>query len=193
MSYYIPNIDIKAMINDPLAKKKWLWFFNLIGITLALLSPENVLEKTPILAVITNFSSAIIPSINRWSSYSIFPEVTKLLLTYFWLTIPFQLLIIVRHKESEISFVENYFANPKTKNLKPFSLIFVLCGFFWVSFFIAIPESQPCSICIYNSRIVQGLLASALAFIDASLFALVIWWLKNIRTIHFDKKEEVIQ
>jgi hypothetical protein len=84
-----------------------------------------------------------------------------------------------------MSFIKNNFANPKTKHFKPLLLIFYGGGLFLFSLFFTVPQSPPCSIC---TRLGQGIFAVLMVFVDACLLALIIWWLKNFRIIHLDKK-----
>ena len=90
-------------------------------------------------------------------------------------------------------FVKGWLANPKTKHFKPILLILFVGSILMLSFYFAVPETPPCSICVNSSKISQGFYAVLLAFVDAGCLALAIWWLKNIRVIHFNKYEEDIK
>lgn len=172
------------MLQDPLAKKLSLWCFQIAGVLLILLVPDNVLDESPFLAIITNFISGIVPSIDKWVSHSSFPQVTKVFFTYCWISIPFQTIIISRHKTSEDRFVQGWCKDPRTRYWRSILLFLFNGSIFFLYFYFALPEEKSCtSLCVHLTKTVQGLFGVIAAISISTLIALIIWWIKNFKII----------
>lgn len=76
------------------ALRLYLWFA-VLGIILALLTPTKILSMLPPLKGLTSFMTSIVPSIDRVTAVSSFPEVTKLYFSLMWIALPAATVIVM--------------------------------------------------------------------------------------------------
>jgi hypothetical protein len=186
---YIPPNWLVSIQNDPMAKKASLWGFQIFGVVLMIFAPVDVLSRYPLLAVLIEFISGLVPSINKWAAHSPWPDATKLFFTYCWLTIPVQIVIIERHKPSKSNFI--YFHKTHKQFYRPILLIFMTVTFTLLNYYYAVPYTEssiPFDVNAYRSKLVQSLYGVFMAFGVVNLVVCLIWWVKNIRFIYFDKR-----
>ncbi len=179
---------------DQLIRKPKFW----LPLTLVLMivnSPEDIFQSFPILTVITETTSSLIPSINTWVERSFIPSTTKLLFSYYWLVMPYYIVIYAKERSYEDKFVTTLLADSRVKRYLRLILLFVLqVIFFLVFYFFALPEDPNCRRqCIHESigwQVMYGWGgAIGISYFTASNY----WWVKNFRIIHFQfrNKEDI--
>lgn len=183
---YFPS---KRIITDSrsIFKSKLLLYY-LAGFLIIYLSPENILSGNKYLSYICNSISYYIMSINKWSHYSPFPEITKIYFTYCWLSIPFQTVSLIKDNKSEAKFVNKWKENKKINYLRLPLLIILICSLFYFSANYAIVDSKPCFVCVNSSKFAQALIGGLIPFVNAGMLTLVYWLFKNYKQI-FQQKE----
>lgn len=201
---YIPTDLVQRFQNDPMAKKASLWGFMIFGIVLMMCAPLDVLSQYPFLAVVVDFVSGLIPSINKWAIHSSWPEVTRLFFTYCWLTIPVQMVIMSIHKPSEERFVNSWikyaqFYKPALLYImslifRPLLLFFMSALLLLFNYYFAIPYTESSisfDVNAYRSKLVQALYGVIAAYSISGAMACIVWWSKNLKLIYFNKNKGV--
>jgi len=185
---YLP-VGWSKILEDPLTRKLSLWIFQIVGVLLVLLVSENILDESPFLSTIAKYVSEIVPSIDKWEARSSFPQVTKFFFVYCWVSIPFQTVIIFRHKPSENDFLQKWREKPATRYWRSF-LIFSFTGIiFFLYFYFALPEEESCTwLCVHLTKIVQGVYGVIMSLAVSGLIASTIWWIKNFKVIFLNKE-----
>lgn len=181
---YIPPNWLSSIQNDPMAKKASLWGFQIFGVLLMLFAPMDVLAQYPFLAMIVDFVSGLVPSINKWAEHSPWPQVTRLFFTYCWLTLPFQLVIMTNYV-FKLKAVKPKFSLYKRIIIISFFLLFVVCWLVFTYFF-AIPYTESTASYgddPYKSKLIQSLYGVLMAFSNAFLVSLILLFIKKIKAV----------
>ena len=163
-----------------------LWFVVLLmgGYLLVSLAPDDPARFHPGVAFVVETMAGWIPSIDKWAGYSEFPERTRLLFTYLWLTSPIFLWVVFRWKRYEIDFVRNWEQKSKNKMLLLLLFILFLCGFLLFSLQVALRDTPPCYFyCVNSSEWAQSLVGACLIYSSIGLISLLLWLLRNRKTI----------
>ncbi|NLW35787.1 MAG: hypothetical protein GXY80_09945 [Syntrophorhabdus aromaticivorans] len=184
---YLP-VEWSKILEDPLARRFSFWVCPLVGVLLILSIPKTILDESHLLAVIAQYVSEVVPSIDQWVARSSFPQITKVFFAYCWLSMPFQIMIIVRHKPSESHSIQKWTAKPATRYWRSFLLFSSTGIIFLLYFYFALPEEESCTwLCVHLTKIVQGTYGVVMSSAVSGLIALVVWWIKDFRIIFMDK------
>jgi hypothetical protein len=178
---YIPPNWLVSIQNDPMAKKASLWGFQIFGVVLMIFAPVDVLSRYPLLAVLVDFISGLVPSINKWAVHSPWPQVTRLFFTYCWLTLPVQVVIISKYLFS-------LDLKPKFGLLKRwlgacYFLLFAGCCLL-MNYYYAIPHTTSMSYDDpYRTKLFQSFYGVLMVFVDAFFIAMAALMLKRYKLI----------
>lgn len=94
MSLYSKNDrDAPTQKRIPFAVESILASSILLGLMVAVISPNTVLTDSPVLHAFTDFMALLIPGIDRLAKVSQFPEVTRFTSAVLWATVPLQALV----------------------------------------------------------------------------------------------------
>lgn len=182
---YIPS-NWPKVFNDPVARNGSLWMIYVSGFFLLNLAPEDILDRSWLLLVFTDVMSRIIPSIDKWTELSAFPQQTKLFITYSWFTVPIQVTIISSTKEAEKRFLTTWTqASTTGKYLRAPGLLLFVSTLLFLAVNFAIPDTPPCRVCVNSSRFAQAMMGGLISFSIAGLATLVVWWIRNCKKIYF--------
>lgn len=87
------SVNMETQKRIPFAVEAILASSILLGLTVAIMSPDTVLTDSPILRAFTDFVASFIPGIDRLAKVSQFPEVTRFTSAVLWATVPLQALV----------------------------------------------------------------------------------------------------
>lgn len=91
--YSKKNMNVETQKRIPFAVEAILASSILLGLTVAVMSPNSVLTDSPMLRAFTDFIASLIPGIDRLAKVSSFPEVTRFTSAVLWATVPVQALV----------------------------------------------------------------------------------------------------
>lgn len=194
MAEPIPQIDWDKVSKDPLLKHKPFLIIHIIGFLLLLVSPENILDLFPALAVLVAATASFAPAIDVYGRWSDFPQLTQLYATYCILTIPLQAVIIFKHKPTWENFNVKLHEN-QTKKYGRYMYVFIpllAITVLWLCLYLAVPYSPPgVKPAPYRMKWAMILWVGIGGMSGAGCIAMVWMWIKNWPVLYFDKKQEV--
>jgi len=178
------NIDQPPAKNSVLASPLFGYaVLLLVGYAIVTSGPEDTSQLHPITRAIVERLTSWIPSIDRWATYSDFPERTRLFFCYLWATSPVFCWILFRFKEYEVSFLRVWISEPQKNPLRAISLIFATILATFISVTLAFEDVQPCVICVNSSMWSQTLIGSSVVYSVAGCAATLSWLIKNWKLV----------
>lgn len=188
-----PIFDFEKISRDPLLKCRALWAFNLLGVWLLFLLPDNILDLVPVLATVVQFVGGFAPAVNVWGKWSNSPQLAQLFISFCILSIPVQTYIIFQHKPSWDRFVKKCIEQRRKEGFVIYSLRWFVCVFIvialgWILLFYGVPhvpsphypESKPS---VYKVKWAMALFGIGGAVGIGGFFAMFILCIKNLPAI----------
>ena len=158
---YLPPIqNIEQITKDPTLLGIKPWWIILLGAAILYLDPAQIVLKLPRLDAAIERLASFIPSIARWVELSPFPVNTKLFFVFIWAMIPLQCYWLITSDKVRRSYQEGYLAKSAQQTLAIrivglfcFSMVFGVITF--ITFYWAIVDTPPCSVCVNTVRWAQ--------------------------------------
>jgi hypothetical protein len=160
----------------------------------ALLAPEDVISRYPLLQTYTAACRAVIPGIDRLARVSSFPEVTRLVVSMMWTAVLILAVMYVLKLKVPGDGWEQY------SGRRPYLTLTIIVMALSVVSVAVLYEIEPEDLRggMLNERVLRGLSTSRLGLgmitgFFASGMALLLWvllrWLRDFRTLYFAKRE----
>ncbi len=98
----LKSAKLDASDSDIWRKKAWIaiklslsWYF-LLGLAIAMLTPEQILRGSSLVHFVSNTIALIVPAMPKFIAISTFPEVTALYLAAMWIILPIPVFLVIQ-------------------------------------------------------------------------------------------------
>ncbi|ROM55966.1 hypothetical protein BK649_03135 [Pseudomonas canadensis] len=130
-----------------------------------------------------NSAADILPSIETWARKSFFPEITRLIFVWAWLSIAFYAALIAGWAPYREMFLKSLVGRRRHLAVLP---VVTMMGIGVFLLTVTFPEEPNCTRkCIYEAPWIQVLYSSGGAFLTGYGLAMLYWWITHFSTIHF--------
>jgi hypothetical protein len=133
-------------------------------------------------STLVNVAASTLPSVETWSQKSFFPEATRLIFVWAWLSAAFYAVLIASWAPYRKMFLSSLVKRRRHLAVLP---VVTMIGFGVLVLTVTFPEEPNCTRrCIYEFTWIQVLYSSVGSFFAGYGLAMLYWWITNFSSIH---------